>query len=435
MPGVRTVAVALGLCLSAAPLRAGVYNPAEPKWQLSDTFATFRTATLIPLRQFGTAEGKGSAHRRYALLGLLASRPLPENLTLDQRLSLSAYLIREGKHRDAINALAPALRDPAGRKDFLVYANLATAEYLDGQRQRGRDYLDDGLRMWPARWSQLSKERQKWLKDQLGWDEKKFEWYRRAETYLQKLFRARARERPPAGGQVSPLGEDVDAIFTDDGKPPRPVRFVGEGGKFEAGKIAPAELRKLPEDAVQIVEQLLIWMPRDLRLYWLLGEVLNARKEHRSAAEVFVEVAQTLQSASEDKTNVLAAPQKVEGLSQIDPKRFTRLPDHYKHRLEVVLARVREDDANLFNAPPQPPGKGKQGPAGGSGEPPPLDVRSLGVGFVGGLLVMLFGLWQVREIRRRLGRNASRGPDPLMPSAAAGPREGPAAQPEEGRPG
>src|SRR5262245_34740749 len=113
MPGVRTVAVALGLCLSAAPLRAGVYNPGELAWGPQKSFGVFRDQVLIPLRQFGTVEGKSSAHRCSALLGLLASRPLPEKLTLDQRLSLSAYLIREGKYRDAINALAPALRDPA----------------------------------------------------------------------------------------------------------------------------------------------------------------------------------------------------------------------------------------------------------------------------------------------------------------------------------
>src|SRR5258707_1354783 len=110
MRGVRTVAVALGLCLSAAPARAGVYNPAEPKWELSETFAKFRTATLIPLRQFGTGEGQGVLHDRYALLGELAHRIDPSRLDAEERLTLSAYLIRERKYTEAVQILAPAMR-------------------------------------------------------------------------------------------------------------------------------------------------------------------------------------------------------------------------------------------------------------------------------------------------------------------------------------
>src|SRR5205823_7655450 len=110
------------------------------------------------LRQFGTVEGTRPVHKRAALAAHMAQAGRAP-LTAEQRLSLSAYLIRvpkinaEGKleyrYREAINILSPAQRDPKERDNFLIYANLATAEYLDGQLVRARDYLADALRMWP----------------------------------------------------------------------------------------------------------------------------------------------------------------------------------------------------------------------------------------------------------------------------------------------
>ena len=97
-----------------------------------------------------------------------------------------------------------------------------------------------------------------------GWNEARFKLYRRAETYLLKLIRLRSRERPPAFGRPSPLGSDVEPLF-EGGTPPTRVHFVGDSGKYEAGSIARAEKAKLPPDAVEIVEQLLIWLPHDER--------------------------------------------------------------------------------------------------------------------------------------------------------------------------
>src|SRR5437660_2489260 len=98
MRGLRTIAVALGLCVAAQTARAGVYNPAEPDWQVSDRFDQFVSTTLIPLRQFGTKEGNAPMHKRAALMAQ-ATRPGAGGLTAEQRLSLSAYLIRMAKYR------------------------------------------------------------------------------------------------------------------------------------------------------------------------------------------------------------------------------------------------------------------------------------------------------------------------------------------------
>ena len=67
------------------------------------------------------------------------------------------------------------------------------------------------------------------------------------------------------------------------------AHFLGENGKYLPGRISTEELKKLPPDAIAIVQQLLIWFPGDARLYWLLGELLNAEGDVSSAATVFDE--------------------------------------------------------------------------------------------------------------------------------------------------
>jgi hypothetical protein len=55
---------------------------------------------------------------------------------------------------------------------------------------------------------------------------------------------------------------------------------------YLAGQISPERWAELPGDAIPIVQQLLIWMPHDNRLYWLLGELLNARGDPADAKDV-----------------------------------------------------------------------------------------------------------------------------------------------------
>jgi tetratricopeptide (TPR) repeat protein len=67
------------------------------------------------------------------------------------------------------------------------------------------------------------------------------------------------------------------------------VQFVGAGGAYEAGAIAPDQKSKLPADAFAIVQQLVLWYPFDARLYWLLGELYNANGRMREAFAIFDE--------------------------------------------------------------------------------------------------------------------------------------------------
>jgi hypothetical protein len=65
------------------------------------------------------------------------------------------------------------------------------------------------------------------------------------------------------------------------------VRFVGDSGQYKAGNLAADQREKLPSDALAIVQQLLIWLPDDTRLYWLMGELLNAQGDLAGAYRVF----------------------------------------------------------------------------------------------------------------------------------------------------
>src|SRR5581483_10133907 len=103
--------------------------------------------------------------------------------------------------------------------------------------------------------------------------------FRRIETYFRRLVQHRVYADRMAKLN-KPIEDTIDPVFVDEEnkaerKPP-PVRFLTEDGSFAVGRIAKAEKAKLPKDAVEIVEQLLIWMPSDQRLLWLLGEVMNA---------------------------------------------------------------------------------------------------------------------------------------------------------------
>jgi hypothetical protein len=64
------------------------------------------------------------------------------------------------------------------------------------------------------------------------------------------------------------------------------VKYVGESGNPEAGKIAVMERKKLPDDCVAVVEQLALWLPADGRLLWQLGELANAHGDVRTAAAI-----------------------------------------------------------------------------------------------------------------------------------------------------
>jgi tetratricopeptide (TPR) repeat protein len=229
----------------------------------------------------------------------------PDNVT--DRVSLSAYLLRLGQPEDVSQAiqLLEGLARGAGRNNFMVAANLATAYLLTRDLQRADDYLQQALSIWPREWPGLSKE-------QLAW-------YKEVETAQLKLIRVRRRELLAHGGKDQPI-ENVDDLFGvkfgDSAVvpalggstvgllaaplAPAPVLAASavvpgrtDGANYEAGTIAAAAKEKLPKNALAIVQQLLLWMPNDGRLYWLLGELLNAQGDINNAKTVLDQCADT----------------------------------------------------------------------------------------------------------------------------------------------
>lgn len=176
--------------------------------------------------------------------------------SLQDQVDLSALYIRLGKYSEAIELLEPLARGE-GRSHFMVLANLGTVYLLAGQMERAGDYLEQARDAWPTEFPGLTPAQLKW--------------YAEVEKYQLRLVRSRRLEGARGGGAG---GQDVDPLF---GERDAPVKFVGESGQYEAGTLAAKEKAKLPKDALAIVQQLVLWMPTDTRLYWLQGELLNAQ--------------------------------------------------------------------------------------------------------------------------------------------------------------
>jgi tetratricopeptide (TPR) repeat protein len=368
------IAGALALFVAAVgPLVGGLYNPAEPAGVPGLNFRKLQE-TLIDLNQIVNEAANTVQRRRYELIASLATRAAPASLPVEQRLELSTYLVRLGRFRDAVNLLAPAQFQE--RDNFLVLSNLATAEQLDGKPLRAYDYLAAALRLWPKEWSALPEARRTWLEKQIGWEESDFRWYREVETYQLKLLRLRSKEALLPAGE---LPQNVDGIFDNAESPTGKLQFVGPSGKFEAGKIAPDQQAKLPKNAIEIVEQLLIWMqpPFDYRLYWLLGELFNAEGDVSSAQKVFKEIA--------GKWAPKPDPNKAGSFS-----RTPDLPALFKEHLEILGAQAPAREPQ-----PAPADVQQLSPR------PPVDWKAAGVGFGGGMVVAFLLAWQLRESRRR----------------------------------
>ena len=357
MPGCRNIAALVILLLQTGRLCAGLYNTAESAVNpRSMTYVDFRIA-WDKLRAIGSEQVQSEHRRRYLLVAGLFDPRRPVDLTPEQRLNLSEYLIRLRRYPEAVAVLEPvALRDPS---NFLVLSNLGTAYQLLGQGDRAIRYLEQAKAAWPKTSEQ---------KRRSGIDDELLSWYRQVEEYQLRLLRLRAREAQTGGRGGGGLPEEPDALFDDNGQPPRPVRFVGESGQYEAGQLAASEKAKLPANARQIVEQLLVWLPDDNRLYWLLAELLNAHG---------------------DPDDVEAARKILDDLSWSRGFRTDLLQEHRRILAEWTLPKPA--DPNTLS------GEQPQSTAGAMPAWQPLAVA-----FGAGALLGLLAAWQFREIRRRL---------------------------------
>jgi len=194
------------------------------------------------------------------LLDPLQKRDI-EELEADELVQMSAALLRLKKLDDAINLLRPLERDR--RANFFLRTHLAVAcQYMGEWMQAG--------------------EAQGIAKSEFPTAIPRFEppqvaWYRKVEReFYLRFLQLRAAEQRRGTRNV----DEVDAIFGD-------VKFIGEDGQYQPGQIAADQKAKLPPDALAIAQQLSLWAPEDTRLYWLVGELFNAKGDVPAAVRIF----------------------------------------------------------------------------------------------------------------------------------------------------
>jgi len=413
--GWRIVALGLVTLWAGPPVHAGVYSTIEPKWELSgDYFRKFQEQSLTPLKQLATPEAQLPWQKNYylAAMALLDAKDAPPRgqtgpFAAEQPLNFAACLLRirePGKAMPdkAILILRAALdRD---KTNFLVMSTLATAYQIKGEYRDASDLLSDARHYWATPFDQLRGEHKKFLEERLKWKKEDFDWFATCEKYQRQLLRLRFRELKKGPLTFAQAAERVDALFDPDPAPPeyKPLRFVGDSGKFEPGKVTAAEQAKLPADAIEIVEQLLVWMPDDLRLFWLLGELFNAKGDVESARTVF-----------EEFLGKYSQTQEVVRLGRIDKEElFLKFVADYPEvgrRLKALreyVPPVPESPASTdpsktkdtVNEIPDAKKAAEQ-----STVPLNLDWKALGIGLGGGTLAGFLIAWRLRDLLRRRG--------------------------------
>jgi tetratricopeptide (TPR) repeat protein len=424
------VSAVLGLCLAAVPAaRAGVYDLAEPR---------SKYALEPPYRQVGNP---ASVERvRFWLDDLLrvddrtqikdqAATPLREQYLrqadeLEQQrrdgvlspaghVSLGGCQLRLGRWPQAMAVLEAGLRNaaPDDPVRFLLLLNLASA-YQESPEllTRATEVQKQALDAWPARWA--------------GWDHAEWAWYRRVEKFNLTLLRLRQREAAQGG-----RGTTLEPLF---GR----VRFVGPSGRYEAGPLAFEQSEELPRDAEQVVLQLMLWRPGDPRLYWLYGELLNARGDVLGSFQILDNAfANRGLSGSEElrahRAVLLRAKDVYEEVNKplVRQQLFWALAPHGS----ALPAGPAAGAADLAELAAPDPTSGVERIVDGTASPPfesgyrLPDWRVLLVGIVVGVLLTVLARYQWVEWRRR------RRPAGFVPQDYARPFVSPSREPPASR--
>jgi hypothetical protein len=169
----------------------------------------------------------------------LQARLDKDKLSADEIADLGALYVRLGEAERAVEVLRPAQRAHANH--FAIAANLGAAWQMLGDYRQAAASLEEAVRLAPGK--------------HLAFE----------QAHL-KLVRARQREK----------GGTLDDLFG--------VRYLNDKGVYEPGKFAAAEKKKLPAKAVEIAQQLALWLPADGPLLWQLGELANAHGDFPNGA-------------------------------------------------------------------------------------------------------------------------------------------------------
>jgi hypothetical protein len=283
-PEDRTGVVPVGETGAPEPLPFGelrrrrleLRNAGNPEWPL----VALNPQTKQPILDERTGQPKlsdrGRLERRIA-----AERKKP-NRTLPESVGLAVDLLRFGRADDAAGVLR------SQRSGYLPTVTLAHISIAQDSRDHSGwvqafGYLDLLPEEPPPKSLPGMSPRQ------LAWEVKldrgplmKLVRLRMAEAREAEALRLK-NEKPPVEDELP------DAIW--------PVKFVNDAGQYEPGKLAAAEKAKLPggdfPEAIATVQQLVLWFPSDMRLYWLLGELYATKGDFTAAKEVMDECVNT----------------------------------------------------------------------------------------------------------------------------------------------
>jgi tetratricopeptide (TPR) repeat protein len=279
----RVVLIGLALLGMAIPASAGVYSTIEavpdlPPERVRGWVVQLRAAAVEHKERPDQVSLRPQYLRQAAALEEVRTNGVFSTLDL---VNLSACYIRLGRgappQKDYLREAIRLLNSAPERNHFLVQANLASAYFIRGE---GGD-LDLAIRCqqkaldaWPNVWAEWPNIPSYLKRGQLIW-------YRRCERMFLDLLEKRNEEA--RRGNRGPF--DIDAIVPG-------LRLVGPNprGEYEAGALSSKVNDQIPVDAYNMVLQLVVWYPQDLRLYWLLGEMLNARGEVIPASEILKEL-------------------------------------------------------------------------------------------------------------------------------------------------
>lgn len=206
----------------------------------------------------------------------------PKRLTPEETAALATDLIRVGQLDQALDKLSAKLRPAnywvlttlghvhAARGDWAQAIELQTAAILDAEMPETVKGLTKDQRDW---WQKLDRD------------------YLPHYYLINKQYLESRRGLPPAELEEANRVEEPTPLFPLPirSSPPNPVRFINDSGEYQPGTLATPERAKLPPHAIAIVQQLLLWFPLDVRLYWLLGELYAANGDLDSAVVIFDE--------------------------------------------------------------------------------------------------------------------------------------------------
>ena len=240
-------AALLALLAAALPSRAGLYYSGETFAELPSQWGGFlldqRALRNVALKPAAGAPTGPDRARYEADAARLAGQARTRTLTADEAADLGALYVRLGEVGKALEVLGPARR--AHPEHFRLAANLGTAWQMHGDLAQAADALREAVRLAPGK-------------------------YQKAEELHLRLVRLRARE--PRGAQ------GLDDLFG--------VRYVGPGGGYAPGQLAPRERDKLPAEATARAQRLALDLPADGRLLWQLAELASAHGDVATAAAV-----------------------------------------------------------------------------------------------------------------------------------------------------